>query len=295
MTKEDLKKNLSEGLTEKVIKDLNKIRASLDETSQKDILMQSAQFEHYLRLRRDGLTSFSEQNIALAKVNHALLEIIERLPNKYDAASKLGEKDGPLSKYPYLLPISVALAFVIVIFYWVNGHTNFDVTVHLVGTNAEIALKRGGTVELGHSSGYQNISFDKSGYATFKNIQSDNITFKINIEDFMLAEPNKVYDLTQKQRVDLEVVMKKAFSTVKGMAVDQITNQTLLDVRVVLTAKGSDFITQTDERGEFSIKLPEQYTDEEYKIKADKKGYATQYINWFSGDPKEVAITLVKQ
>jgi hypothetical protein len=295
MNKEDLRKNLSEGLTDKVIKELNKIRPSLDETSQKDILMQSAQFEHYLRLRRDGLTSSDEQNIARARVNHALLEIIERLPQKYDAVSNPTQKEGPLSKYPYLLPISIALVVVVLMLYWVNGQSSFDVTVRLVGANADVAIKRGGTVELGHSSGYQNISFDKNGYATFKNIQSDKTTFKINIEDFTLAEPDKVYDLTKKQRVDLNVVMKKGFGTVKGKAVNQITNEILEGVRIVLTVKDSDFVARTDGRGEFKIKLPEQFTAEKYDIKADKEGYFTQTIEWISGDPREVPIMLVKQ
>lgn len=75
-----LKKYLSEGKIEQVITKLEELSPQLDADLQSEIIMQASRFRTFARERRNGILSEEQQSGQLAKMNLALLEIIDHIP-----------------------------------------------------------------------------------------------------------------------------------------------------------------------------------------------------------------------
>ena len=80
--KQKLQNLLADGKTGKVIRHLRALMPSLDEELKEEILMQSSRFEALNKDRRNGILSHDQETIQLAKINAALLSIIDRLPGE---------------------------------------------------------------------------------------------------------------------------------------------------------------------------------------------------------------------
>ncbi|PHN04304.1 hypothetical protein [Flavilitoribacter nigricans] len=78
--KEKLQNFIALGNTAEAIQQLRALKPALGESLQNEITLQSARFESYSRDRRNGVLSNEEENIQLARINDALLGIIQQLP-----------------------------------------------------------------------------------------------------------------------------------------------------------------------------------------------------------------------
>jgi hypothetical protein len=80
MNKQNLNTLLAQGKTKAVLADLLKISRILDEDIKAQITLVSAQYETLIKGVRVGLLEQEEQTLTLNRVNQALAEIIEELP-----------------------------------------------------------------------------------------------------------------------------------------------------------------------------------------------------------------------
>ena len=78
--KEKLQHFIALGHTAEAIQQLRALSPALEDNLKAEILLQSARFETYSRDKRKGTLSQEEENLQLARINDALLEIIQRLP-----------------------------------------------------------------------------------------------------------------------------------------------------------------------------------------------------------------------
>lgn len=80
--KQQLKKLLGDGKTKKVITHLRERMDLLDEELQEEIIIQSSRFEVMNREKRSGILSKDQELIQLSKINAALINIINDLPEE---------------------------------------------------------------------------------------------------------------------------------------------------------------------------------------------------------------------
>ena len=86
-----LRQLIAQGKTRRVIQELLKIAQQLDEEDlREEIVLQSARYEQYAKEQRLGTATPEKQSTDLAKINQALLHIVDRLPAK--VISQLLEK-----------------------------------------------------------------------------------------------------------------------------------------------------------------------------------------------------------
>lgn len=81
-SKDKLKDLFSQGKTALVIENLENLSNQLDNDLQHEIILQAGRFRTLMKEKRNGVLSHEEENVQIAKINVALLEIINQLPNK---------------------------------------------------------------------------------------------------------------------------------------------------------------------------------------------------------------------
>lgn len=79
--KKKLQNYIALGNTSEVVKQLRALTPGLEESLRDEILLQAGRYEQYAREKRSGLLSHEEENLQLARINDALLGIIQRLPD----------------------------------------------------------------------------------------------------------------------------------------------------------------------------------------------------------------------
>jgi len=72
---------VSKGETRKAIDGLLEITRLLDEDIFQETALQSAKYEQYKKDERSGTQDAGRQEIRLSRINHALVEIVRRLPD----------------------------------------------------------------------------------------------------------------------------------------------------------------------------------------------------------------------
>jgi Effector-associated domain 11 len=88
MTKSELLNLLSQGKTHLVIENLESLIPKLDDDLRNEIVMQAGRFRAFTVEKRNGVLTNEQTNTQFAKINHALLEIINQLPtNQLDLIS----------------------------------------------------------------------------------------------------------------------------------------------------------------------------------------------------------------
>jgi hypothetical protein len=197
-------------------------------------------------------------------------------------------------------PVVGALLVVLGGFYLVPGKGDFDITVRLVGSHAEKALKSadeagnkakismdrgaGGTVETELSS---------SGYAIFPKVTAGQATFKITgISELALVEPEKKYTIDREKTIELKVKMPDSYGRVRGRVTDFATKQGLQGVAVALETSRKTFTERTDEHGYFTFDIPEEYRVTECTLRVEKSGYKTDEEVWYLGKGDVIPISL---
>lgn len=103
--KDELKKKVAQGKTSQVLKFLIENLDSISDRELKNnILMQSSKFENYLNEKINQTSNNDALELLLAKINKALLQLIDKLPNVIANEEKLQEKKGyiklPLQNKP---------------------------------------------------------------------------------------------------------------------------------------------------------------------------------------------------
>ena len=72
---------VAKGKTDTAIQQLRDLADQLDDSDyQTQVIMQSTAYENYQKSKRMGITSHSEQQVSLAKINNALLQLINAIP-----------------------------------------------------------------------------------------------------------------------------------------------------------------------------------------------------------------------
>jgi hypothetical protein len=88
LMKGTIRQLIADGKTSRAIQELQQLTAGLkDQDLHDEAILQAARYEAYAREKRLGTSSPQEQSLALAQINHALLQIAERLP---DSARRRG-------------------------------------------------------------------------------------------------------------------------------------------------------------------------------------------------------------
>lgn len=81
-TKQNLKNLIAKGKSEKAIDQLLELSPRLDKDLREEIFIQSARFKTYQREKRQGSSSKEELHVTLLQITHALIGIIEELPEE---------------------------------------------------------------------------------------------------------------------------------------------------------------------------------------------------------------------
>ncbi len=72
---------IAKGKTDTAIQQLRDLADQLDDSDyQNQVIMQSIAYEEYKKSKLMGISTHSEQQVSLAKINHALLELIKAIP-----------------------------------------------------------------------------------------------------------------------------------------------------------------------------------------------------------------------
>lgn len=82
MNKNELRQLLSQGKTHRVVESLESIKNQLDDDLQNEIILQAGRFRSFSKEKISGGLTNEQEGVQLARVNNALLDIINRLPNE---------------------------------------------------------------------------------------------------------------------------------------------------------------------------------------------------------------------
>ena len=283
--KQTLRSLLSQGKTKKTIDALLSVTRPVDDDLHAEVVLQSARFEKFRESRRKGTLSSEDQDITLARINEALLQIIDALPA--NAGARHPDKR---SLWPYLLAAAVTvglLGSLAEIFDFIdilpNGSSpaaSNTVTVLVHGKNGRdhCVLPGRGIVTLAYGDAIVKKPVNNECEVTFRQISDSFFDAPQGVEiwfedpegePYRAAFPDSSYALKRGQYVPLEVMLL-GMGAINGIVKDFKSGSPLAGVRI--RVKGEEALT--NEFGEFTMEIPEEKQEQFVTIRAYKAVYA---------------------
>jgi hypothetical protein len=279
MNKTQLKRQIAEGKTHQTIETLLTLTNATDLYD--DVVLQSSRFKQLMREKHQNTMDSETVRIELAKINQALLDIIDRLETVEKQAA------GVLSWFQVnkMLVFSVAgcaiMALIGRMFLSVqsNGRTfNFTVYVHGKGGKEDKILRGdGSTVRLYLNSNPEKKPIDADGRAIFTEISPTFLNKKVRMDidhpqHYQSTHPDSSFLLTDNGVIYLETTLLGTDKVV-GKVMDEKTEDYLEGVRVSVY----NVETFTDKNGYFELTIPEGKQQKFQRVSFEKKGYVNDW------------------
>ncbi len=285
--KENLKKQLAQNKTKQVIQQLLTLISHLeDQELHNEVILQSARFEKYERANRLGISSYEEEGISIAKINQALLSIINQLPNESDESIpsnpnlKKEKKNPDIKKnwQKWALAISGIIAVMAGIAEFtgynlrdmVGGENDAElpltVTVKVRDMEGNRPLKSEGKLVIDYGNGTQTLPIDEEGKVDVREIpprlKGNEVSILLEDAKNYIAVPTKKPYLLDGKPIRFEVQLNQQMGIIKGKVRSRDGTKLLAGVRIEVDGE----ITHSDSLGNFYLLLSLEKWKTEYTI-----------------------------
>ncbi len=298
--KQALQQLIAQGKTEQAIDQLLQLTEPSGNTElREEVLMQSARYRDYAKAKRLGVSSAEDQQTALARINPALLQIIDELPDDTNdgariAASSSGpSKPGKISTWQWVVGAGVVVG----ILSGIAGITGFNLkslfglgaaesplqlTVYVHGPDGrqDVVLENEGQVMLDLRNDRRTPQIGENGRTNFGEISRDflgkAVPLSVQAEGYEMAHPdsNYVYD---GEPIYLEVRKDKRLGLITGIVTDE-NKQGLAGATILIE---NDITASTDSMGRFRLRLPVDRIKESYQLRIQKEGYQSKTRTYY--------------
>lgn len=285
MTKSQLKQLIAENQIKKAIQAMLEITAKLgDSDLQNEVVQQSAKFNDYLKEKAAGTTSQENLDIQKAKIDNALMYIVDKLPDSIPqrpADLKTQPPHSPATRIRLFLFAGIGLAlltfFTIQLLLRPNGG-QFEYTVNLRGPNLpDYPPLQGATVLIQVGNHWEEAAVDEFGDADFKGIAADfankPVFFQVK-SDFWEQTQDSIW--LEGKTCTIEVRPNGTLETVSGNVRSGDGSEYLEGVEIRL--ENSNISILSDSNGYFELHVPVAFQKEQYSITATKTGYVPQSL-----------------
>ena len=302
MTKQTLQKLIAEGKTKQAIEHLLTLRESLpDSDLRQQILMLSGRFEQYNKDRNLDLSSTEEQSHSIAKINKALLDLIDKLPG--EAATKAQATPVPeqatakKNLWTYITGMALVIGLLgslaeILNFINIipsNSSEPFQLTIYVHGPGGlqDYVLENDGEllVDLGGDRRFAKIG--EKGRTVFNEVparfQGQTVAIAVKADNFVPVDADKQYSLEGKA-IYYEVQKDPKLGLVKGTVKTSVGASLLPGVLVMIE---NEFTTTSDSLGRFLFEVPTEQIKEKYAVSFQKEGYKTLSEFYYPGTSQE--------
>ena len=304
--KKELQELIAQGKTGKAIDLLLKIAADFDEPDiQQDVLLLSARFQEYSNEKRRGINSDEQQKVTLSRINMALLEIIERLPEK--VGKGFNGWLGRWTLWERMLGIGVIVGVLVGLvvftgadlsFFWSgkkpNGPLQLTVYVHGAKGKQDIVLEDEGKLIVDFGNDRRTPKIGENGRTNFGEIPSEfyNKSIPINVvaSGFEVVNPDSAY-LLDGNPIYFEVKRDRENAWIKGIIRDR---KTLEPIPVATILVGIDTSFFSDSLGRIKFYLPEKMRKNKYDLKIVKENYQVYSTDYYS-DSNDFEVLLDKK
>ena len=278
--KNELRTLIAQGKTRKAIKQLLRITGKLeDKDLYNDVVFQSSRYEEYLKNKMKGTLSNEALDIALGRVNEALLEIIDRLPDEAKAFSFNTTQLVGWGILGALIVIAIVFIPQLQVFQGIFGQASkgesLTVFVHGKSGRHELILQNKGKVELTYGTKKARESINDKGQAVFNEIPTDffagDTKVYINVvetegEPYRAIYPDSLYKLTPGDPIYLPVAL---------LGLDKITGTVYFEEKPLegVTVSIGNIRVFTNDLGYYELIIPEHLQKQQQKVKFYKEGY----------------------
>jgi Effector-associated domain 11 len=277
MNKTQLKQQIADGKTNQTIESLLTLTTATDLYD--EVVLQSSRFKQLMREKHQNTMDGDTMRIELAKINHALLDIIDRLDKAEKQPTGLFDWFQANRKLAFGLIGIVVAAIIGMVALSMNGRTfNFTVYVHGKGGKEDKILRGdGSTVRLYLNSNPEKQPIDKDGRAIFTEISPTFLNKKVRIDidhpqHYQSTHPDSLFLLTDNGVIYLETALL-GMDKIVGKVMDEKTEDYIEGVRVSVY----NVETFTDKNGYFELIIPEAKQQKFQRLSFEKKGYVNDW------------------
>ncbi|MBK8490433.1 MAG: hypothetical protein IPL49_05865 [Saprospirales bacterium] len=275
--KQRLFKLLGEGKTKQVIQELLRITQGQDDLHQ-EVIMQSSRFEEYSKIKRSGITNLEEETVFLSRINKALLEIIDKLPEKVQPQSwKLRQRIAGLAT---LVAIIGGIIWGLITLGKGDPVDSFSVTVLVHGKEGrdDLILRNQGKVVLDFGSARQEASINEKREATLRNCPSGLLEKSLprhrSPPTLLPYKPRLRLPTEKDASIYLEVELL-GINKIHGRVLDFETQNPLDSVRVSVQNEA----TYSDQFGWFELHIPPEIQAKFLKVTFFREKYKMETID----------------
>jgi len=286
--KQALQQLIAQGKTEQVIDQLLQLTERSGDTElREEVLLQASRYRDYAKAKRMGTSGTEDQQITLAPINQALIQIIQQLSEEgEEKGSSIAPAERTKGKtWQYVVGVGVVIG----ILSGIAGITGFNLkslfglgtaesplqlTVYVHGPDGkqDIVLENEGQLLLDLRNDRRPAQIGEHGRTNFGEISRDfvgkEIPLSVQAEDYEMAYPDSGY-VYDGEPIYLEVRRDKQLGIIQGKVRSRDGSQFLSDVSIEVEGE----VTHSDSTGNFYMELPEDKWQEEYTLYAQKDGY----------------------
>lgn len=311
--KENLKDLIAKSKTNTAIQQLLEITKEIgDPELEEEVLLQSARYEAYTKAKRQGTSAPEEQQLTIARIHQALLQIISELPE--NRTTRNGRQVRDVADQPkgrpwwqWVVGLSVIISILggIAEFSGINllslfgagaTDTSLQLTVYVHGPKGRqnIVLDNKGTLIADFGNRRDTRRIGEDGRTNFGEIDrrflGKEIGLFVKADGFEVADPDTVY-VYDGNPIYLAVQRPESMGLITGLIRDENENG-LAGVTILIE---QDTLTQTDDLGRFRLNLPKDKIQESYRLTVQKDGYQTKSRTYYPNSSLfEVALERVK-
>lgn len=310
--KRTLKQLIAQNETEKVIQQLLKLseKAKLKDINEQVILI-SARFKEFKTAHYQELLSSQEATMNKAKINKALLSIINDLPKETESPttvptiSTIQEKTNfwkNIGKAALLIGILAGIAE----FSGCNLMSFFEkkdmketeeltVYVHSSQGKQNYVLEYEGELLVDLNGDRRYAKIGEKGRTVFNEIPTKflqkDLLITVKAKNWVSKHPDSAYKWTG-DPIYFEVTRDSKLLQIKGIVKSQDGNGFLENVLILIE---NEWTTRTDELGRFSFQLNESQFKDKYSLTFKKETYETTTEFYYSNSSKEFRLKKVSQ
>ncbi len=288
--KQHLRTLIATGKTKQAIQQLlNYTQTLSDQDLQQEIIMQSARFEDYQKANRLGTSTAEDNRLSQARINQALLDIIDRLPAN-DVKSPVPPKETastPVNtktdwwKYVTATAViigilgSLAEVFNFINFIPAKSSDTAQMTIYVHGPNGlqDYVIENEGEVLVDLDGDRRFAKIGEKGRTVFNEIpakfQGQLLPVGIKADGYELAQPDSKH-LWEGKAIYLKVQPASSLREIKGIVKNQDASELLANVQVMIE---NEFTTMTDSLGRFTYTVEAKRVKDKYTLSFRKEGF----------------------
>ena len=304
--KKQLRALLAKNKLPELIRQLSTLAAQIgDKDLEDEVVLQAALLEQYFKENRQQRIANRENQPTLARINKALLELIDRLPDEEE--KRLIGKIQQAKWWQWVVALGILLAIPAAIaeftgysirdFLGFTTKDSFTLTVLVhgkAGTDDRI-LQNQGKVVLDFGNTREEEMINGEGEATFKELPSYIADKEVRIsiahaQPYFPTNRDSIYLLKKGQSIYLEVELT-GLERIKGFVYDFETEQPLDSVRVSI----EDTATYSKKNGYFSLNIPPELRAKFLQVTFSKDNYKQIHLDSIAPHTKQsIQISLNK-